>query len=167
MTNGLPRQFHLSCRATKMIPQKRRIAAFTQALADLGWTDRSNVRMSSLGGGDDNRIRALAHELVGLQPDILLIGGTRRPLPSSGRRGRSRSSSGTWPSPSPAASSRGSTAQVGTSPASPASRPRWEASGLSCSWRSRLGSSKPQSCSIATRAPHPLICPHLRRRPGH
>ena len=76
MTNGLPRQFHLSCRATKMIPQKRRIAAFTQALADLGWTDRSNVRMSSLGGGDDNRIRALAHELVGLQPDILLTGGT-------------------------------------------------------------------------------------------
>ena len=60
--------------------QKRRIAAFTQALADSGWTlgldDRSNVRMSSLGGGDDNRIRALAHELVGLQPDILLIGET-------------------------------------------------------------------------------------------
>ena len=41
--------------------QKRRIAAFTQALADLGWTDRSNVRMSSLGGGDDNRIRGKRH----------------------------------------------------------------------------------------------------------
>jgi putative ABC transport system substrate-binding protein len=27
------------------------------------------------GGGDTNRIRALAHELVGLQPDIILSNG--------------------------------------------------------------------------------------------
>jgi hypothetical protein len=27
-------------------------------------------------GGDINRLRALAHELVGLQPDIILTGGT-------------------------------------------------------------------------------------------
>ena len=84
---------------------KASVSAFTQALADLGWTDGRNVRMDLRWYGDDiNRMRPLAQELVGLQPDILLTGGTRRPLPSSGRRGRSRSSSGTWPSPSPAAS---------------------------------------------------------------
>src|SRR6516164_6053324 len=51
----------------------RRYSAFTQALAGLGWTDGSNVRTDiRWGGGDINRIRALAHELVGLQPHIIL-----------------------------------------------------------------------------------------------
>ena len=49
------------------------ISAFTQALADLGWTDGRNVRMDvRWGRGDPNRIRALARELVGLQPDIIV-----------------------------------------------------------------------------------------------
>jgi len=52
---------------------KRGHSAFTQALADLGWTDGRNVRMDlRWGRGDTNRIRALARELVGLQPDIIL-----------------------------------------------------------------------------------------------
>ena len=54
---------------------KARISAFTQALVDLGWTDGRNVRMDLRwggGSGDINRIRALAQELVGLQPDIIL-----------------------------------------------------------------------------------------------
>ena len=52
---------------------KPRTSAFTQRLADLGWTDGCNVRIDLRWGGDDiNRIRALAHELVGLQPDIIL-----------------------------------------------------------------------------------------------
>src|SRR6516165_4339833 len=52
------------------------ISAFTQALADLGWTDGRNLRMDvRSAGGDTNRIRALAQELVGLQPDILVAGG--------------------------------------------------------------------------------------------
>ena len=56
---------------------KPRLSAFTQALADLGWTDGRNVRMDLRWGGDDtNRIRALAQELVGLQPDIILTSGT-------------------------------------------------------------------------------------------
>jgi putative ABC transport system substrate-binding protein len=47
---------------------KLRYSAFTQALAGLGWTDGRNVRMDlRWGGGDTNRIRALAQELVGLQ----------------------------------------------------------------------------------------------------
>jgi putative tryptophan/tyrosine transport system substrate-binding protein len=55
--------------------QKRRLSAFTQALGDLGWTDGRNVRMDPRwAGGDNNRTRALAHELVGLQPDIILAG---------------------------------------------------------------------------------------------
>jgi putative ABC transport system substrate-binding protein len=53
------------------------VSAFTQALADLGWTDGRNVRMDlRWGGGDINRTRALAQELVGLQPDVILTGGT-------------------------------------------------------------------------------------------
>jgi putative ABC transport system substrate-binding protein len=51
--------------------------AFTQALADLGWTEGRNVRMDlRWGGGDTNRIRALAQELVGLQPDIIVATAT-------------------------------------------------------------------------------------------
>jgi putative ABC transport system substrate-binding protein len=54
-----------------------RISAFTQALADLGWTDGRDVRMDLRWGGTDiNRMRALAQELVGLRPDIILAGTT-------------------------------------------------------------------------------------------
>jgi putative ABC transport system substrate-binding protein len=50
---------------------------FTQALADLGWADGRNVRMDLRWGGDDiNRARALAQELVALQPDIIVAVGT-------------------------------------------------------------------------------------------
>jgi putative ABC transport system substrate-binding protein len=56
---------------------KRRHSAFVQALADLGWTDGRNMRMDVRWYGDDsNRTRALAQELVGLQPDIILTGAT-------------------------------------------------------------------------------------------
>ena len=48
---------------------KRIVSALTQALADLGWTVGRNVLMDlRWGGGDVNRIRAAAQELVGLQP---------------------------------------------------------------------------------------------------
>jgi putative ABC transport system substrate-binding protein len=48
---------------------KTRLSAFTQALADSGWTVGRNVRMDlRWAGGDTNRIRAFAQELVGLQP---------------------------------------------------------------------------------------------------
>src|SRR5262245_49953577 len=56
---------------------KTRLSAFTQALAHLGWTDGGNVRIDlRWGGSDNNRIRALAQELVGLQPDIILASTT-------------------------------------------------------------------------------------------
>ena len=53
------------------------LRAFTQALAGLGWTDGRNVRIDLRGGGGGiNRIRALAQELVGLQPDAILASST-------------------------------------------------------------------------------------------
>jgi len=53
------------------------VSAFIQALADLGWTDGRNVRMDLRSHGvDAGRIRALAQELVGLQPDIIVTNGT-------------------------------------------------------------------------------------------
>jgi putative ABC transport system substrate-binding protein len=56
---------------------KRRYSAFTQALAGLGWTDGRNVQMDLRWTGDDiNRIQALARELVGQQPDIIVTNGT-------------------------------------------------------------------------------------------
>jgi hypothetical protein len=56
---------------------KRRLSAFTQALAGLGWTDGRNVRMDLRWYGDDiDRIGALARELVGLQPGIIATYGT-------------------------------------------------------------------------------------------
>jgi putative tryptophan/tyrosine transport system substrate-binding protein len=52
---------------------KTQYSVFTQALAGLGWTDGRNVRMDlRWGRGDTNLIRALAQELVGSQPDIIL-----------------------------------------------------------------------------------------------
>ena len=56
---------------------KRRYSAFTQALADLGWTDGGNLRMDlRWAGGDINRMRAVAQELVGLQPETIVTYGT-------------------------------------------------------------------------------------------
>jgi putative tryptophan/tyrosine transport system substrate-binding protein len=56
---------------------KLQLSALTQALTELGWTDGRNVRVDlRWGGGDINRIRALAQELVGLQPDIILANTT-------------------------------------------------------------------------------------------
>src|SRR6202049_797255 len=60
---------------------KLRVSAFTQALADLGWTDGRNVRMDlRWGRGDINRIQALAQELGGLKPDLILT-GANPPVP--------------------------------------------------------------------------------------
>jgi putative tryptophan/tyrosine transport system substrate-binding protein len=57
--------------------EKPRVSAFTQALADLGWTDGRNMQMDlRWGGGDTNRMRTLARELVGMQPNIILASST-------------------------------------------------------------------------------------------
>ena len=83
----------------------------------MGWTDGRNVRIDLRWYGDDiNRMRALAQELIGLQPAIILIGGTATPATVAVQR-----ETRTIPivfvnltDPSPTASSRGSTARVET-----------------------------------------------------
>jgi putative ABC transport system substrate-binding protein len=57
--------------------RKTRLSALTRALADLGWTDGRTVRVDvRWGGGEIDRMPALAQELVGLQPDIIFTEST-------------------------------------------------------------------------------------------
>ena len=53
---------------------QRRVLAFAQALAQLGWTDGRNVRIDIRwsASGDPERIRKYAAELVALAPDLIL-----------------------------------------------------------------------------------------------
>jgi putative ABC transport system substrate-binding protein len=54
-----------------------RLAGFTRGLADLGWTDRRNVRMDvRWAAGNIDRTRMFAKELVDLQVEIILANGT-------------------------------------------------------------------------------------------
>jgi putative ABC transport system substrate-binding protein len=56
--------------------RKTYVSVLTQALAGLGWTDGRNVRIDLRWTGRDiSRIPALAQELVGLQPDIVVTFG--------------------------------------------------------------------------------------------
>jgi putative ABC transport system substrate-binding protein len=56
---------------------QRRVLAFAQALAQLGWTDGRNVRIDvRWSGGDPERIRKYAAELVALAPDVILANST-------------------------------------------------------------------------------------------
>jgi putative ABC transport system substrate-binding protein len=52
---------------------KSLLSAFTQALADFGWMDGRNLRMYvRWSGAAADRMQALAKELVGLQPDVII-----------------------------------------------------------------------------------------------
>jgi putative ABC transport system substrate-binding protein len=56
---------------------KARLSALAQGLSELGWTEDRNLRTDvRWAGSDTNRIRALAKELVGLQPDIIAVTGS-------------------------------------------------------------------------------------------
>ena len=49
-----------------------RLAAFTQALAALGWTEGLNLRIDiRWSAGDINRAATFAKELVALQPEVI------------------------------------------------------------------------------------------------
>jgi len=52
-----------------------RAAAFLQRLAELGWTDRHNVRID-YRLADNTNLQYAAAELVGLAPDVLVVNGT-------------------------------------------------------------------------------------------
>jgi putative ABC transport system substrate-binding protein len=67
---------------------KSSVPAFTQALADLGWTDGRNVLMDlRWGDGNVDRMRMFAKELVDLQPDVILATAT---LPTTALQGETR-----------------------------------------------------------------------------
>ena len=49
------------------------LAAFAKALGELGWTEGRNIQVDyRWAGADADRIRALASELVNLQPDLIV-----------------------------------------------------------------------------------------------
>jgi putative tryptophan/tyrosine transport system substrate-binding protein len=54
-----------------------RLAAFTQGLQELGWTDGSNIHIDyRYTAGDPERTRKYAAELVALAPDVILAGNS-------------------------------------------------------------------------------------------
>src|SRR5262249_54087601 len=53
------------------------VSQFTQGLAESGWIAGRNLRIEvRWGGGDVNRTRTFAKELVALQPEVILAQGT-------------------------------------------------------------------------------------------
>ena len=51
---------------------QRRVAALLQRLQQLGWTDGRNVAIElRWAGGDPDRSRFYAGELVGMKPDVI------------------------------------------------------------------------------------------------
>ena len=62
--------------ATDDVEGRTRLAAFLQGLKQLGWTDGHNVQIDVRWyGGDADRMRKDAAELVALAPDVILTAG--------------------------------------------------------------------------------------------
>ena len=54
-----------------------RLTAFRNAVRELGWTEGRNVRFEvRWAGGDIDRMRTFANELMDLSPDVILASGT-------------------------------------------------------------------------------------------
>jgi putative ABC transport system substrate-binding protein len=52
---------------------RARIEAFTRQLQEFGWIDGRNIKIDvRFGGGDDNRRRTYAEELIGGMPDVIV-----------------------------------------------------------------------------------------------
>jgi len=50
------------------------LASFRQGLQEFGWTDGRNIRFDYRFTGDsEERMRAMAEEVVGHQPDVILV----------------------------------------------------------------------------------------------
>jgi len=145
-----------------------RLSAFTQALADLGWTDGHNIRMDfRWAGGDINRSRALAQELVGLRPDIIL---TNAAPASSAVQRETRTIPIVFVNVGD---------PVGSGLVARLNQPGGNITGfatnepsLAGKWLELLseivrGLKRPLSCSIPTPLSSRVMCPHLRWRPDH
>jgi putative ABC transport system substrate-binding protein len=56
---------------------QRRLSAFRRGLNELGWIEGKNIRIETRwGGGNPERVRSHARELVQLAPDVLVTNGT-------------------------------------------------------------------------------------------
>jgi putative ABC transport system substrate-binding protein len=54
-----------------------RVAAFKDRLQELGWIEGRNIQIDlRIGGGDANRVRAFAEELIGVMPDVIVANST-------------------------------------------------------------------------------------------
>jgi putative ABC transport system substrate-binding protein len=149
--------------------QKNDASAFTQGLAGLGWTDGRNVRIDLRWfGGNANRRLALAQELVGLQPDIIVTGGTA--ATADLQRATSTIPIVFATVGDPVAS--GLIPRLNQPGGNITGFASFEAS-LGGKWLELLseippGLKRPQSCSIPTPpVSYRVLCPHLRRRSGH
>ena len=113
-----------------------RLAAFQQRLQQLVWTADRNMRIDTCWvGGDADRHRRYAAELVALAPDVILASGgaTVGPL---------RQATRTVPIVRPPirsapASSRALRGRAAMSPVSSRTNTAWAGNGWSCSSRSR------------------------------
>jgi putative ABC transport system substrate-binding protein len=147
---------------------KRRYSAFSQALAALGWTDGRNVRMDvRWPGGDTNRMRALAQGLVGLQPDIILPNGTAATVAV---QRETRTIPIVFANVSDPVAQR-IVARLDRPSGNITGFGILEAS-LGGKWLELLSEIAPGLKRAAIMfnpdlPPHRLLCPHLRRRPGH
>ena len=67
----------LMSRAADDADGRERDAAFRQALLELGWSDRSNIRIETRWGADEPDLEhQYAEELVALAPDVIVAGGS-------------------------------------------------------------------------------------------
>ena len=146
-----------------------RYSAFTRALADLGWTDGRNVRLDLRWAGDNiNRIRGLAQELVGLQPDVILTNGT--PATAALQRETQAIPIVFAHMGDPVASGivpRLNDEPVGNITGFASWEPTMGGKWVELLSEIAFGLKRVQSCSILTPLPHRLICPYLRRQLGH
>ena len=66
----------MNAAATEMVPLSY-VAAFVQALRQLGWTEGQNFRIDvRWNAGDAQLARIYAAQLVGLMPDVILTAST-------------------------------------------------------------------------------------------
>src|SRR5258707_442389 len=73
----IPRIAVLMNRAADSPEGQARVAAFRQALQQLGWNDGRNIRIETRWGEDDtDRERTYAAELLALAPDVAFASGT-------------------------------------------------------------------------------------------
>jgi putative ABC transport system substrate-binding protein len=147
---------------------KPRLSAFTQTLAGLGRADGRNMRLDLRWYGDDaNRMRAFAHELVGLQPDIIVTNNT---LAIVALQRETRTIPIVYAGLADLVAS-GIVPRLDRPGGNITGFADWEVS-LGGQWLELLSEIAPGLKRVAIMfnpdtSPHRLICPHLRRRPGH